>query len=169
MPGRRHMKNSLPEFRYRPANPADVPELARIRAAVWETEEYWRHRIDGYLDGVMNPQQALSPRAIFVATIYPAGKSESPIGFVAGHLTRRHSCDGELQWIDVVESYRGHGIASALLRQMAAWFLDQNAKRICVDVAPQNLVARSLYAQHGATELNKHWMVWEDIRAALAK
>jgi hypothetical protein len=54
--------------------------LSRIRAAEWETEAYWRDRISGYLEGTLNPQQALEPRALFVAI-----DGETVVGFVAGH------------------------------------------------------------------------------------
>ncbi len=87
------------------------------------------------------------------------------MGFVAGHLTRRFHCDGALQWVNVVEAQRGKGIAGQLLRAMGAWFVEQQAQRICVNVAPENVVAGRLYANHGARSLNEHWMVWEDSHA----
>jgi GNAT superfamily N-acetyltransferase len=54
-------------------------------------------------------------------------------------------------------------VATQLLRRLAEWFVSQGARRICVDVQPANRSARAFYARHGATELNPHWMVWEDI------
>jgi len=50
------------------------------------------------------------------------------------------------------------------VNQLAAWFAAQNAKRICVNVAPENTRAVRFYARHGAAQLNEHWMVWEDIQ-----
>jgi GNAT superfamily N-acetyltransferase len=88
-------------------------------------------------------------------------------GFVAGHLTRRYGCDGELQWIDVVAERRRRGVATKLLRLIALWFISQGARRICVD--PGNSAARQLYQAHGAEELNQHWMVWNDIDIALGE
>ena len=88
-------------------------------------------------------------------------------GFVAGHLTTRYACDGELQWINVTPESRGIGMASELLRWMARWFVDQEAFRICVDVEPDNARARAFYHRHGAERLNKHWLVWKDIRVIL--
>jgi hypothetical protein len=32
-------------------------------------------------------------------------------------------------------------------------------------VLPDNTRARSFYSHHGATELNTHWLVWEDMAA----
>ncbi|HEY0433326.1 MAG TPA: GNAT family N-acetyltransferase, partial [Chitinophagaceae bacterium] len=71
------------------------------------SEAYWMHRLSGYLAGTHNPQQALPPRILYVASI-----EEQIVGFIAGHLTKRHACAGELQWIDVLEHHRRSGIAS---------------------------------------------------------
>src|SRR5207249_11855776 len=46
---------------------ADVGRLARIRAAVWGTEQYWHDRIGGDMRGELHPQQALAPRVVLVA------------------------------------------------------------------------------------------------------
>jgi ribosomal protein S18 acetylase RimI-like enzyme len=72
-----------------------------------------------------------------------------------------------LQWINVAKERRGGGIAGELLRRLAAWFVEQKASKICVDVQPTNLAARKFYRRHGATDLNPHWLVWNDIRVAL--
>ena len=84
-------------------------------------------------------------------------------GFVAGHLTRRYGCDGELQWINVHPEWQRRHVGSALFREMASWFVAQRAVRICVDVDPANGPARAFYERHGAQELNRHWLVWDDI------
>jgi ribosomal protein S18 acetylase RimI-like enzyme len=147
---------------YRLARKSDIPSMARIRAADWETEQYWRARISGYLAGELHPREALRPRVIYVAT-----EANSLAGFIAGHLTRRYKCEGELEWIDVILEYRRSGVASELLRHLAAWFIEQKASRICVDVQPENTVARNFYTKHGAEKLNEHWLVWKDIRSAL--
>ena len=135
----------------------DVPAMAAMRARNWETEEFWQVRIGGYLRGSHSPQQALRERAAFVAA-----EEGLVVGFVAGHRTRRFQCDGELQWIDVEAAHRGRGIAGKLMQAMGAWFVAQDALRVCVNVAPENVAARRLYARHGAVSLGEHWMVWED-------
>jgi ribosomal protein S18 acetylase RimI-like enzyme len=71
-------------------------------------------------------------------------------GFVAGHRSQRFDCDGELQWIDVAEEFRGRGIAGRLLTEMAEWFVRHDARRVCVNVDPGNAIARRLYASRGA-------------------
>jgi GNAT superfamily N-acetyltransferase len=142
----------------RPAEPRDIPAMAVLRSHHWETPAFWEPRVENYLFGSHSPQQALPQRAAFIA------KQDGIVaGFVAGHLTRRYKCDGELEWINVAPDYRGRGIAGSLLIAMAQWFKQQNARRICVDVVPENTAARRLYSAHGAVPLNPHWMVWEDI------
>jgi ribosomal protein S18 acetylase RimI-like enzyme len=152
----------LRAVRYREVEQADISDMARIRAGDWETEEYWKARIAGYLDCKINPRQALAPRVIYTAL-----ESDSLVGFIAGHLTRRYSCDGELEWIDVIPERRRRGIAAGLLRLLAEWFVGQRALRICVDVDPKNTTALRFYQKHGAGKLNEHWLVWEDIGIVL--
>jgi ribosomal protein S18 acetylase RimI-like enzyme len=156
---------SMPEVVYRQAEISDVPALARCRAAEWGDEEYWQVRIAGYLAGEIHPRQALPARIVFVAQ---DGESDTLVGFVAAHLTRRYECDGELEWINVVPAFRGQGIAADLLAKAAGWFAAMNASRICVDVDPANTIARRFYERHGAETLNAHWLVWPDIRRVLA-
>jgi GNAT superfamily N-acetyltransferase len=84
------------------------------------------------------------------------------VGFVAGHRTRRFDYDGELQWINVAEERRGQGIADKLMAQIGAWFIEQDVLRVCVNVNPENITARRLYARCGARPLNEHWMGWDD-------
>ena len=118
-------------FTLRIAEPRDIPGMAAIRAAEWETQAYWEQRISGYLAGTHNPQRALPERAAFVAE-----DGGAVAGFVAGHRTRRFDCDGELEWINVAATHRGQGIAGQLFAAMAAWFLEQQAWRVCVNVSP---------------------------------
>jgi ribosomal protein S18 acetylase RimI-like enzyme len=147
---------------YRQARHSDIPEMAEIRAGDWGTEEYWRERILQYLTHQLHPRQALRPRVAFVCL-----DRESVVGLIAGHLTRRFACDGELEWISVRPQYRSRGVASQLLCRLAEWFVAQDARLVCVDVEPSNQVARRFYARHGAEDLKPHWMVWKDIQAAI--
>lgn len=149
---------------YRRAEKSDIAAMARIRAMEWETEEYWQNRITAYLVGELHPRHALKPRISYVSC---AG--DCLAGLIAGHLTRRHSCDGELEWINVIPEQRGSGIASELLRLLAGWFVRQKALRVCVDVQPTNTLARCFYRRNGATDLNPHWLVWNDISVLLGK
>jgi GNAT superfamily N-acetyltransferase len=147
---------------YRQSENTDIPAMAGIRASEWGNLEYWKTRISQYLNGARSPHRALAPRTCYVAV-----EQSSVVGFVAGHLTRRYACQGELEWINVIPERRGTGVASELLRLLAGWFVQQQALRICVDVDPANARARAFYTRHGAERLNKHWLVWNDISRVL--
>lgn len=58
---------AMPIATYREAEKSDIPAMARIRAAEWESEEYWDNRITAYSDGELHTQQALKPRIGYVA------------------------------------------------------------------------------------------------------
>jgi len=148
---------------YREAGEADVDQLAHIRARDWGSEQYWRERVLGYMKGTLNPGQALAPRVVLVAS-----QDSRIVGFIAGHLTRRYECDGEVQWINVIPEERRTGVAAELLRWLASWFVRHDAKRICVDVDPENAPARAFYRRHGAQDLNPHWLLWPDITLLVA-
>lgn len=157
-----------------PSLKGTVPVIYR-EARVDDAEAMGRARADGdwaggaaapvmarYLAGEHHPQQALPPRVAFLAE-----EGDAVVGFVAGHLTRRFGCDAELQWIYVAPERRASDIASALLHRLAAWFAAQGARRVCVNVAPDNVRARAFYARHGARELSEYWLEWPDVAAAL--
>lgn len=113
-----------------------------------------------YLLGKHHPQQALAPRVMWMAL-----EGDHPIGYIAGHLTRRFDCAGELQYLYVLPAHRGGKIAAGLLRQLARWFVEHGARRVCVDVGSER--ARRFYTRHRPADLRKHWLVWEDIGLVL--
>jgi ribosomal protein S18 acetylase RimI-like enzyme len=149
----------MSNLRYRQAEPSDIPEMARLRSSKRGTKDYWTFRITSYFEGEHNPQLALPPRVGFVAM-----EGDTMVGFIAGHLTRRYSCDGEVQWIHVAPEGRRSGIASELLHLLAKWFVEQNALKVCVDVDPSNTAGLQFYKRHGAADLHPHWLYWNDIR-----
>ena len=151
-------RTSSRAVRYREADKSDIPAMARIRAAEWGSEEYWKQRIAGYLNCELHPQHALLPRVIYTAL-----EGDDVVGFIAGHLTRRFGCDGELEWINVIRERRRSGVSSELLRLLWRWFAEQKASRICVDVDPANVNARKFYKRHGASDLSPHWLVWDHV------
>jgi ribosomal protein S18 acetylase RimI-like enzyme len=150
------------KIQYREANESDIPALAQIRATERGTQEGWLMRISGYMNGEHHPQQALPPRILYTAFM-----DDKIVGFIAGHLTRRFECDGELEWINTIPEYRRYGIASELLRLLAAWFIENKSLKVCVDVDPDNSAAQQFYKRHGAKNLNKYWLVWKDISIVL--
>jgi hypothetical protein len=56
----------------------------------------------------------------------------------------------------------------AAISELAEWFSAQNADRVGVDVSPGNISAREFYTRHDAEDLNEHWLVWPDIKRAVA-
>jgi GNAT superfamily N-acetyltransferase len=142
-------------------------------AAIWAIEGNEggtsEERMTAYFDGHRHPQHALAARVIYVANQYVANQGEAMIGYIAGHLTRRFACDGELEWLYVVPQRRRSGVASGLMPRLAAWFQEQKAFRVCVNVARSNAVAHSFYARYGAVPINQHWLVWSDFAAAIEK
>lgn len=139
-------------IQYREITPSDIPGVAKIRAAEWESEEYWIWRISGYLSYELHPGGALMPRIMYAAV-----DENRIVGFIAGHLTTRMDCEGELQWVNVIPECRNKGIASSLIKLLAKWFIVQNAVKVCVNGNG------SLYSNNGAFRINEHWMVWPDI------
>ena len=149
---------SLTSVQYRQATTADVLGMAQCRlgdpaAGVADP------RMAAYLDGHHHPQQALPPRVAFVALV-----GTTVVGYIGGHLTRRYQCDGELQYLFVAPQYRRTGIASELLRLLARWFAHEGARKVCVNVEPDNGGARAFYTRHGAFSLHSFWLAWNDIR-----
>ncbi len=145
----------------RRATAADVPRMAESRntdSAAGPADA----RMAAYLEGRHHPQHAMGPRVAYLATI-----GGDVAGYIAGHLTRRYGCDGEVQYLYVVPAFRRSGIASMLLRQLAEWFEAQGSARICVDVNEESPGATPFYASHGAQPLRPHWMVWPDVRSVL--
>jgi len=138
---------------YRRAELADVPRLIGLPRP---GEAGGDHRMRQYLAGEHHPQQALAERVLWMAET-----GVDAIGYAAGHLTRRYGCEGELQWLYVAPQHRRAGVGSQLLVLLADWFVAQHAHRVCVDVGDD--AARPFYRRHGAVELNRHWMVWQDI------
>lgn len=145
---------------FRLATVDDIPSMARLRSLGWGDVPFWIPRITAYMNGANNPQKALPSRVLYVAI-----DDNKVVGLIAGHLTNRLDCQGELQWIDVDTEYRRRGIASELVKILAKWFAEQNARKICVD--PGNDAARKFYAANGAENLNAHWMYWDNIAVVL--
>jgi ribosomal protein S18 acetylase RimI-like enzyme len=143
---------------YRRATRADISGMAKIRSLEWETDSFWISRIGGYMSGKHHPQHALMERVIFIGEAYG-----EIIGFIAGHLSTRFGCQGELEWLNVVPVYRKQGIASRLLHMLADWFIAEKSLKVCIDVAAENIPAQKFYRKHGAINLNQHWLCWPDI------
>lgn len=136
---------------------ADVPAMVTVRIGDAEAGPA-DPRMEAYLQGAHHPREALARRVAYLAF-----EREEPVGYIAGHLSNRFGCDGELQYLYVAQKHRRRGAAAALLSALARWFVRNDANRICVDVVPANEAARSFYYRHGAVDLKPSWLVWDRI------
>jgi GNAT superfamily N-acetyltransferase len=144
----------------RRATEVDVPAMAELREQnAWEGGGS-AERMGLYLIGDHHPQHARAPRIAFVAE-----DGNQLTGFIAGHLTTRFDCDGELQWLLVAPVARGGPTATQLWEHLRDWLVAQGARRVCVNVEPGNLRARRFYARMGARDMSSHWMIWSDVAA----
>lgn len=158
-----HLTEIAP-YHYKEAVIGDVPGMALLRTEAGESHVYWEHRISAYLTGAHNPQGALPRRVLYIAE-----QRSEVTGFVAGHLTQRFGFQGELQWINVGQPFRGTGMASKLLEELAGWFQKVNAMRVCVNVVPENYAAQAFYRKHGAVDFQPNWLCWENISSIIEK
>src|SRR5205814_226710 len=122
------------------------------------------NRMAAYLAGSHHPNQAKRPRSAYIAV-----SGEAVVGYIAGHLTRRFDCDAEVQYLFVAPAHRRHRVATALLRLLSMWFVEQGAARVCVNVDPHSVQAVPFYSAMGAAPMNEHWYIWNDISDSLAK
>jgi ribosomal protein S18 acetylase RimI-like enzyme len=146
------------EIHIRSAAEADVSAMSecRVRDAGAVDE-----RMGAYFRGEHHPYEALMPRAGFVAEF-----RGSVVGYVAGHLTTRNGCNGELQYLFVSTTFRREHIGTNLVRELAEWFSDRGAKQVCVGVDSESPAAQPFYRALGARPLSAdkpHWYVWEDM------
>lgn len=146
---------------FRAATSADVSAMAHCRLsdpAAGPADQ----RMAAYFDGLHHPQRALAPRIGYVACA-----DTRVVGYIAGHLTTRHDCAGEIQYLFVEPAHRRQGVATELLRLMARWFAEQlGARRVCVCLDADSPSAQPFYAALGASQLAPNrplWYVWADI------
>jgi GNAT superfamily N-acetyltransferase len=144
---------------FRVASSADVPLIEACRLPDPDAAPA-DHRMAAYFDGHHHPQQALAPRIGYLALV-----DGSVVGYIAAHLSTRHSCQGEVQYLYVAPPYRRQGVATGLMRKVAEWFREQHAAKVCVCVDADSPAAEPFYASLGATHIRKFWMIWNDITA----
>jgi GNAT superfamily N-acetyltransferase len=145
----------------RHATSADVPAMAACRLTDPATGSA-DTRMAAYFNGEHHPQQALTPRIGFIAST-----GFVVVGYIAGHLTTRHDCAGEVQYLFVAPGHRRHGVATRLLRHLADWFDEQGARKVCVCVDADSPSAQPFYESAGASPFKKFWYVWDDIQGSL--
>ena len=144
------------------ATAADVPAMEQARAPDVEAGPA-DARMARYLDGEHHPQKALAPRVAYIAL-----DGDTLVGYIGGHLSQRYKCHGELQYLYVVPQNRRAGVATELLRRLAAWFGEHDASRVCVGADEENTGALAFLAHHGAANHTSCFLVWQDISAVLS-
>jgi GNAT superfamily N-acetyltransferase len=123
-------------------------------------------RMGAYFSGIHHPQQALPPRIGYVAIM-----DQRVAGYIAGHLTTRHGCAAEVQYLFVEPAARRKAVATRLLRLLASWFVENGAQRVCVCLDADSPSARPFYeAVHAVqlSETHRLWFVWNDIGKVLS-
>jgi GNAT superfamily N-acetyltransferase len=153
----------------RPATEADAEGCTKVMVRAMSTSADYgkpkvsdiydqsKSRIAGYLAGTYYPGFARDERQIFVGE-----EQGEVVGFVAGQRTLRFACDGELQWAFVLPEWERRGIGESLLASIRQWFVSQGLKKVCVN-SPEAMSTRAFYLKQGASVMNEHWCVWEDI------
>jgi ribosomal protein S18 acetylase RimI-like enzyme len=100
-------------------------------------------------EGSGDPEGLLAdPRALFLV----AFDGDQPVGFVLAHeLPRRHGDASTLfvYEVDVAESHRRRGIASALLERLAELARERGIRSAFVLTEPDNDPANALYREAG--------------------
>ena len=77
-------------------------------------------------------------------------------GEFAGYISRMHSFETmDIITVCVLEQYRRHGIATALLSHLEAEAKAKGVERIFLEVRESNIVARALYEKNEYSFLNK--------------
>ena len=109
-------------------------------------------------DGPADPEVLLAdPRTLLLV----AFDGERPVGFVLAHeLPRRHGDRASLfvYEVDVAETHRRRGIASALLAHLAGLARERGIRVGFVLTEPDNEPANALYRSSGGTsQLDVEW------------
>jgi ribosomal protein S18 acetylase RimI-like enzyme len=109
-------------------------------------------------DGPGDPEALLAdPRTLMLVAL----DGEGPIGFVLAHeLPRRHGDRASLfvYEVDVAESHRRRGIATALLARLADLARERGIRVGFVLTEPDNEPANALYrSAGGASQLDVEW------------
>ena len=101
--------------------------------------------------------------------LFPYGlyMSGEPVGFAMTGLNLNHSrFQGLILRLMVDEKHQGRGYGHAAMKVMNAMFrVDERVKAVCISYAPENEVARKLYASFGFVETGE--MLESEVLAVL--
>jgi aminoglycoside 6'-N-acetyltransferase I len=140
----------MADFQIRLAELSDIPQLSRLREALWPESSAEEHA--GELAQIVAGKiPAILPMVIFVAAA-PAG---ALLGFLeVGMRSHADGCDwshavGYVEGWFVLENARRRGIGAALLRAAEDWSRAQGCKEIASDTQIDNGVSQSAHRALG--------------------
>jgi aminoglycoside 6'-N-acetyltransferase I len=140
----------MADFQIRLAELSDIPQLSRLREALWPESSAEEHA--GELAQILAGKiPSILPMVIFVAAA-PAG---ALLGFLeVGMRSHADGCDwshavGYVEGWFVLENARRRGIGAALLRAAEDWSRAQGCKEIASDTQIDNGVSQSAHRALG--------------------
>lgn len=139
----------------RPATPDDAAAIAHVHVESWRTT-YAGIVPDEYLAALSEADREVRWKESFTLGIqvYVAEIHGRIVGFISGGALREpiDTYDGELHAVYLLQSAQGQGIGRQLLRQLAAWLVDEGFHSMAVWVLEQN-PATHFYTRTGAQPL----------------
>jgi aminoglycoside 6'-N-acetyltransferase I len=140
----------MADFPIRLAEPSDIPQLSRLREALWPESSAEEHA--GELAQIVAGRApAILPMVIFVA----APPEGAPLDFLeVGMRSHADGCDwshavGYVKGWFVLENFRRRGIGAALLRAAEDWSRAQGCKEIASDTQIDNDVSQRAHQALG--------------------
>lgn len=109
----------------------------------------------------LTPSEAkqLDPEGIFVAKL-----SDSLVGFIACFVDKKEdSIYGEITGIGVLPSRRRKGIATALIKRAAKYFLDSGVEEVYCEVYEENTPSQLLIMAYGFKEIGRRDIIMGNI------
>lgn len=153
----------------RPARESDLPELARLVAALAAYEEALDERARFDWDSIRQAPEWM--RAVLARDHHAVWVADAGAGHLAGHLwvrlRRRHEGEhpAEIGYISqafLEESYRGHGLMKPMLAEAFDWFRAKGIDRITLSVLHRNWLGAEAWHRLG-------FSAWREERMMLLK
>jgi GNAT superfamily N-acetyltransferase len=150
-----------PTLTARPATVDDVPELVRLRTVMWESmglpmaEDGWRERCADVL-----AEWIASGTGMAFVVDGPDGLVACGVGSIDQRLPGSSNPSGRYGYIAnmVTElEHRGLGLATAILRELLAWFTEQGIHTVELHASADG---EPIYRAHGFTENRQPALRW---------
>jgi ribosomal-protein-alanine N-acetyltransferase len=143
-------ERELSDAAIQPAGGLDAPLIAALQNDVFPNERWSESDVASLIEG---------PGAIaFLATGRDFGEV-MPLAFV---LARRAADEAEILTLGVLADVRGKGLGRRLVEAVADKARAQGARRLHLEVAARNAVARDLYANLKFVEVGRREAYYDD-------